>query len=132
MSPSEYVDALYRLCLGRPADAHGIDAWTPALVPGGDPTAVLAGLLASSEYRAGGDAPARRRPAARARRLLEARRARSRAHGAAGRAGHGGGGGCRALRGRVLSDLRGPASLRRHPPCAGRPRLRPDRLPESG
>lgn len=50
MTPREYVDALYRMCLGRSADSAGLDAWTPALEPGGDPTAVLAGLLASDEY----------------------------------------------------------------------------------
>jgi FkbM family methyltransferase len=51
MSPRDYVDALYRLCLGRPADPAGVDAWLPAFAAGGDPTAVLAGLLDSDEYR---------------------------------------------------------------------------------
>ena len=51
MTPREYIDTLYRVCLGRAADPAGIAAWTAVMASGGDATAVLAGILASEEYR---------------------------------------------------------------------------------
>lgn len=50
MTPEQYVDALYRLVLGRDADPPGRQAWA-AEVHHGDPTAVLHGLLNSEEGR---------------------------------------------------------------------------------
>jgi FkbM family methyltransferase len=51
MSAREYVDTLYRLCLGRAAEYESLAAWTSSIEAGGDPTALLAGILASDEYR---------------------------------------------------------------------------------
>jgi len=51
MSPREYIDALYRLCLGRPVDHESLTAWIALLETHGDATALLRALLASDEYR---------------------------------------------------------------------------------
>ena len=51
MSDRDYVDALYHLCLGRAADDDGMAAWTAEIESGAGPTAVLAGLLESEEFR---------------------------------------------------------------------------------
>lgn len=51
MSPEQYVDALYSLVLGRPADKAGRAAWSDALRASGDATIVLRGLLDSEEGR---------------------------------------------------------------------------------
>jgi len=51
MSPRDYVDTLYRVCLGRAADPEGMAGWTAAIEAGMDPTAVFAEVLASDEYR---------------------------------------------------------------------------------
>nr|MCW2729126.1 FkbM family methyltransferase [Aeromicrobium sp.] len=49
MSDEDFIRALYRACLGREADVSGLAGWTAQLKSTGDPTAVLAGLLASQE-----------------------------------------------------------------------------------
>jgi len=51
MSSHDYVDALYRALLGRSAEPESMAAWTATLDAGGDPTAVLAAILGSEEYR---------------------------------------------------------------------------------
>lgn len=49
MDVEQYVAALYRLALGREPEPEGLRAWGPIFAE--DPTAVLAGILASDEYR---------------------------------------------------------------------------------
>ena len=49
MSPEEYVEALYELCLGRSPDPAGLAAWSAELRATRDATAVLSGLLSSEE-----------------------------------------------------------------------------------
>ena len=51
MSPEDYVDTLYRLCLGRESDAEGRTAWVEIMRASGDPTLVLAEMLKSDEHR---------------------------------------------------------------------------------
>ncbi len=51
LTPEEFVSALYRCCLGREPDPDGLAAWSDQISLHGDPTAVLAGILASTEYR---------------------------------------------------------------------------------
>jgi FkbM family methyltransferase len=57
MSPRDFVEALYRVCLDRAADPTGLAAWTAAMEAQGDATVVLAGLLASDEFRRHGEKP---------------------------------------------------------------------------
>jgi FkbM family methyltransferase len=49
MSPDEFVEALYELCLGRSPDPAGLAAWTAELRATRDPIAILAGMLSSPE-----------------------------------------------------------------------------------
>jgi FkbM family methyltransferase len=51
MSPRDYVDTLYRVCLGRAPEHESLTAWTASIQAGEDPTALLAVILASEEYR---------------------------------------------------------------------------------
>ena len=51
MNPEQYIDALYRLCLGHPPDEAGLAAWCEHLKGQGDPTLLLAQLLDSDGYR---------------------------------------------------------------------------------
>jgi len=55
MDEQDYVTALYRTVLNREPDPDGLRDWTALLRKGGDPTAVLAGLLDSAECRAKAD-----------------------------------------------------------------------------
>ena len=50
MTPEEFVEALYKICLGRPADDPGKAHWVEAMRSIGDPTRVLRGFLNSQEY----------------------------------------------------------------------------------
>lgn len=52
MDAASYITALYRHLLGRQPDVEGLSTWTALLQQTGDPTAVMAGLLTSAEYRA--------------------------------------------------------------------------------
>lgn len=49
MTPEEFVAAVYQMCLGRLPDDQGRRSWEALLEASGDPTAVLAGILASDE-----------------------------------------------------------------------------------
>jgi hypothetical protein len=49
MTPDEFVAAVYEMCLGRLPDDEGRRVWVELLEASGDPTAVLAGILASDE-----------------------------------------------------------------------------------
>ncbi|PZW39835.1 FkbM family methyltransferase [Humitalea rosea] len=51
LDAAAYVTALFRLALGREPDGGGLAHWTGMLAAGGDPTAVLAAIQASDEYR---------------------------------------------------------------------------------
>lgn len=51
LSPEQFVIALYRSCLGREPDPEGLANWTGLIRQQGDPTVVLAGIMASDEYR---------------------------------------------------------------------------------
>ncbi len=51
LTPEEFVIALYRCCLGREPEPDGLAAWSRQISLHGDPTAVLAGIMASEEYR---------------------------------------------------------------------------------
>ncbi|RWM31956.1 FkbM family methyltransferase [Mesorhizobium sp.] len=51
LTPEEFVAALYRCCLGREPDLDGLASWAGQISQHGDPTAVLAGIMASEEYR---------------------------------------------------------------------------------
>lgn len=50
MSPEDYVEKLYLICLGRPADKSGLQNWLQLMRATGDPACVLEGILKSSEY----------------------------------------------------------------------------------
>ena len=52
MPAEEFVGALYRICLGRPADPAGMAVWAELIRSTGDPTRVLLGILESHEYAA--------------------------------------------------------------------------------
>jgi FkbM family methyltransferase len=52
MTPEDFVEALYRVCLGRSAEPEGLAHWTELVRSTGDPTLVLKGMLDSPEYRA--------------------------------------------------------------------------------
>lgn len=52
MSPEEFVAALYRACLGRPAEPSGLANWVEIIRSTGDLTQVLKGILDSPEYAA--------------------------------------------------------------------------------
>ena len=52
MTAEEYISSLYRLCLGRDPEAAGLAPWLKLIRRTGDPTCVLAGILASAEYKA--------------------------------------------------------------------------------
>lgn len=58
MAPEDFVDALYRHCLGRAADHSGLLSWTQLIHSKGDPTLVLKGILESAEYKARGKSTA--------------------------------------------------------------------------
>jgi FkbM family methyltransferase len=51
MDRREFIKALYRLALGREADAVGLSAWLELIERTSDPTSVLEGILASEEYQ---------------------------------------------------------------------------------
>ncbi len=51
LTPEEFVTALYRCCLGREPDPNGLASWSDQISQHGDPTAVLAGIMASEEFR---------------------------------------------------------------------------------
>ena len=51
MTSEDYVSRLYKLALDRDADPGGLLAWSKAMEASGDPTLVLAGLIASDEYQ---------------------------------------------------------------------------------
>jgi FkbM family methyltransferase len=51
MDRQEFIKALYRLALGREADAAGLSGWLELIERTGDPTGVLEGILASEEYQ---------------------------------------------------------------------------------
>ena len=51
MSPHDYVDTVYRVFLGRAPEHESLVAWTASIEAGGDPTELLAVILASEEYR---------------------------------------------------------------------------------
>ena len=50
MSATEYVEALYQLCLGRKPDQAGLTSWLETLDRSHDPTSVLRGILESPEF----------------------------------------------------------------------------------
>jgi FkbM family methyltransferase len=50
LTPEEFVTAIYRCCLGREPDLDGLANWSSQINLHGDPTAVLAGIMASEEY----------------------------------------------------------------------------------
>jgi FkbM family methyltransferase len=50
MSEQEFVDTLYRLCLGRPPDPAGLEDWSEVMRSTRDPTRVLRGIMESPEY----------------------------------------------------------------------------------
>lgn len=52
MSAEVFIEALYRVCLGRSADPTGLATWTDIIRSTGDPTRVLQGILESPEYAA--------------------------------------------------------------------------------
>jgi FkbM family methyltransferase len=52
MSSEEYVEALYRICLGRPADRAGLTAWTEVIRETSDPTRAFRGIIEGAEYAA--------------------------------------------------------------------------------
>lgn len=52
MAPEDFVENLYRTCLGRPVDPSGLMTWTELIRSTGDPTLVLKGILESAEYMA--------------------------------------------------------------------------------
>ncbi len=58
LDPETYVSQLYRLALKREPDAAGLAHWVAELAGGGDPTAVLAGILGSEEFRLAQGVPA--------------------------------------------------------------------------
>ncbi len=51
MEPEAFVREIYRLALGREADAAGLKGWAQAIRDSGDPTLVLRAILESEEYR---------------------------------------------------------------------------------
>jgi FkbM family methyltransferase len=51
MEPEEFVKEIYRLALGREADAGGLTLWAQVIRDGGDPTLVLRRILESEEYQ---------------------------------------------------------------------------------
>ncbi|TPI38557.1 FkbM family methyltransferase [Mesorhizobium sp. B3-1-9] len=51
LTPEEFVTVLYRCCLGREPDPDGLASWSGQMRLHGDPTAVLAGIMASEEFR---------------------------------------------------------------------------------
>jgi hypothetical protein len=51
MTSEKFVEALYEVCLGRPADASGKEHWVKVLRSTGDPTGILQAFLESEEYR---------------------------------------------------------------------------------
>jgi hypothetical protein len=51
MPPEEYISALYKFVLHRAAEPEAIAYWSNVMRSSGDPTAVLAQVLASDEYR---------------------------------------------------------------------------------
>lgn len=51
LTPEEFVAALYRCCLDREPDPDGLASWSDQISRHGDPTAVLAGIMASDEFR---------------------------------------------------------------------------------
>ncbi|WP_192244063.1 FkbM family methyltransferase [Mesorhizobium silamurunense] len=51
LTPEEFITALYRCCLGREPDPEGLASWSAQIAQHGDPTAVLAGIMASDEFR---------------------------------------------------------------------------------
>jgi len=50
MSETEFIETLYRLCLGRASDPAGLAHWISAMRSTRDPTSVLRGMLESAEY----------------------------------------------------------------------------------
>ena len=54
MSEQEFVEALYRLCLGRAADPAGLKDWTRVMRSTRDPTRVLRGIMESAEHASRG------------------------------------------------------------------------------
>jgi FkbM family methyltransferase len=51
MDREKFIKALYRLALGREADAVGLSGWLELIERTSDPTSVLEGILASEEYQ---------------------------------------------------------------------------------
>ena len=51
IAPEDFVQALYRTYLGRPADPAGLAYWAELIRSTGDPTSLLQGILHSDEYR---------------------------------------------------------------------------------
>ena len=51
MKAEEYISSLYRSCLGRDPEEAGLAGWLELMRRTGDPTCVLAGILASAEYK---------------------------------------------------------------------------------
>ncbi|MBV8457354.1 MAG: class I SAM-dependent methyltransferase [Acetobacteraceae bacterium] len=52
MTEQQFVEAVYRICLGRPPDRVGFDHWTRLMRSTQDPTLVLRGIMQSPEYAA--------------------------------------------------------------------------------
>jgi len=50
MSETEFIEFLYRLCLGRASDTTGLAHWISVMRSTRDPTSVLRGMLKSAEY----------------------------------------------------------------------------------
>ncbi|MBV8457353.1 MAG: DUF4214 domain-containing protein [Acetobacteraceae bacterium] len=50
MDEQEFVETLYRLCLGRAPDPAGLTEWTGVMRSTRDPTRVLRGIMGSAEY----------------------------------------------------------------------------------
>jgi FkbM family methyltransferase len=50
MPPEEFVQALYRALLGRPADPGGLEHYIAMIDATGDPTKVVRSILSSNEY----------------------------------------------------------------------------------
>jgi FkbM family methyltransferase len=51
MKADAFVQEIYRLALGREADAAGLAGWVKMIEDGANPMQVLAGILASDEYQ---------------------------------------------------------------------------------
>jgi hypothetical protein len=52
LNDNDFVEAIYRIALNRPADSAGLQGWTNQLKSGGTRGAVVAGIITSGEFDA--------------------------------------------------------------------------------